>query len=176
MDMKKDKIQTLSGGMQQRLMFAQALLNDPEILILDEPTAGLDPQKRLELRNLIAEYSKDKIILLATHIVSDIELIASQILLLKKGKLIKADPPGALTGQLTSKVCEINFSRPLKELEPYGRISSIYRRKEDIFVRLILNDPAILPPQAFFVYPTLEDVYLYYFNDEEEVSHEHFSL
>ncbi|MBS1430366.1 MAG: ATP-binding cassette domain-containing protein, partial [Ruminococcus sp.] len=80
MDMKKDKIQTLSGGMQQRLMFAQALLNDPEILILDEPTAGLDPQKRLELRNLIAEYSKDKIILLATHIVSDIELIASQIL------------------------------------------------------------------------------------------------
>lgn len=87
--MKKDKIQTLSGGMQQRLMFAQALLNDPEILILDEPTAGLDPQKRLELRNLIAEYSKDKIILLATHIVSDIELIASQILLLKKGKLIK---------------------------------------------------------------------------------------
>lgn len=176
MDMKKDKIQTLSGGMQQRLMFAQALLNDPEILILDEPTAGLDPQKRLELRNLIAEYSKDKIILLATHIVSDIELIASQILLLKKGKLIKADPPGALTGQLTSKVCEINFSRPLKELEPYGRISSIYRRKEDIFVRLILNDPAILPPQASFVYPTLEDVYLYYFNDEEEVSHEHFSL
>lgn len=153
-----------------------ALLNDPEILILDEPTAGLDPQKRLELRNLIAEYSKDKIILLATHIVSDIELIASQILLLKKGKLIKADPPGALTGQLTSKVCEINFSRPLKELEPYGRISSIYRRKEDIFVRLILNDPAILPPQASFVYPTLEDVYLYYFNDEEEVSHEHFSL
>ena len=151
MDMKKDKIQTLSGGMQQRLMFAQALLNDPEILILDEPTAGLDPQKRLEL-------------------------IASQILLLKKGKLIKADPPGALTGQLTSKVCEINFSRPLKELEPYGRISSIYRRKEDIFVRLILNDPAILPPQASFVYPTLEDVYLYYFNDEEEVSHEHFSL
>ena len=125
---------------------------------------------------MIAEYSKDKIILLATHIVSDIELIASQILLLKKGKLIKADTPGALTGQLTSKVCEIKFPRPLNDLELYGRISSIYRYEENIFARLILNEPAILPPQASFVYPTLEDVYLYYFNDEEEVSHEHFSL
>ena len=85
-----------SGGMKQRVLLAQALLNDPEILILDEPTAGLDPKERIRIRNFIHELSRDRIVLLATHIVSDVESIADRILLMKKGQLLKADTPANL--------------------------------------------------------------------------------
>lgn len=99
-DVAKKKIKTYSGGMKQRLGIAQALLNDPEILILDEPTAGIDPKERVRFRNLIGELGKDSIVLLSTHIVSDIERVADEILMMKDGQLIFRGPWDEAKGDL----------------------------------------------------------------------------
>ncbi|MBP3579088.1 MAG: ATP-binding cassette domain-containing protein, partial [Lachnospiraceae bacterium] len=99
-DVAKKKIKTYSGGMKQRLGIAQALLNDPEILILDEPTAGIDPKERVRFRNLIGELGKDSIVLLSTHIVSDIERVADEILMMKDGQLIYQGPWDEAKGDL----------------------------------------------------------------------------
>ena len=88
----KHKIKTFSGGMKQRLGIAQAMLNDPRILILDEPTAGLDPKERVRLRELLADMAKDRIILVATHVVSDVETVATKVILLRAGKIVDAAP------------------------------------------------------------------------------------
>lgn len=137
LDVRTQKIRTLSGGMQQRLMFAQALLDNPKVLILDEPTAGLDPEKRIEMRNLIAEYAKDKIIIIATHVVSDVELIADKILLLKKGELLAKSSVLELTKSLYGKVCELEVEEELEILEKKYRISSVYRREGKIYAKII---------------------------------------
>lgn len=99
-DVAKKKIKTYSGGMKQRLGIAQALLNNPQILILDEPTAGLDPKERVRFRNLIAELGKDNIVILSTHIVSDIDRIADRILMMNNGKLIFDGTREAISGDL----------------------------------------------------------------------------
>lgn len=168
LDVRTQKIRTLSGGMQQRLMFAQALLDNPKVLILDEPTAGLDPEKRIEMRNLIAEYAKDKIIIIATHVVSDVELIADKILLLKKGELLAKSSVLELTKSLYGKVCELEVEEELEILEKQYRISSVYRREGKIYAKVLLKTGEKLPEKAAKVYPDLEDVYLYYFRGSEE--------
>lgn len=99
-DVKNKAVGQFSGGMKQRVLLAQALLGDPKVLILDEPTAGLDPKERVRIRGFIKELAKDRIVLLATHIVSDIESIADEVLLMKKGKLLKMDTPASLISSL----------------------------------------------------------------------------
>ena len=168
LDVRTQKIRTLSGGMQQRLMFAQALLDNPKVLILDEPTAGLDPEKRIEMRNLIAEYAKDKIIIIATHVVSDVELSADNILLLNKGELLAKSSVLELTKSLYGKVCELEVEEELEVLEKKYRISSVYRREGKIYAKVLLKTGEKLPEKAAKGYPDLEDVYLYYFRGSEE--------
>lgn len=106
-DEKEKKIGSYSGGMKQRILIAQALLNDPDILIMDEPTAGLDPSERIRIRNFLSEISENKIIIIATHIVSDIEFIAKEIILLKAGEIIDHGSPQQLLEELDGMVYEV---------------------------------------------------------------------
>ena len=105
-DVADKKIGGFSGGMKQRVLLAQALLGNPKILILDEPTAGLDPKERVNLRNYIHELSENKIILLATHVVSDVETIADKILIMKDGNLVADDSPEALVAKVNGNNLE----------------------------------------------------------------------
>ena len=157
------KIGQFSGGMKQRVLLAQALLGNPQILILDEPTAGLDPKERIGIRNYIAKLSKDKIILFATHVVSDIECIADRVLLLKKGEIIAEGTPIHLIESMTGKVGEITCTLDdISKLPKKYKIGNIRQRKEGLALRVVGDQ---LPDNAVKVSDNidLEDVYLYYF-------------
>ena len=150
--------------MLRRVGIAQALLNKPEILILDEPTAGLDPKERNQFSQLLSEMSKDKIILLSTHIVSDVEAIADQIMIMKKGCLIAHDTPQKLLSMLDGRVKERQVSQ--KELEQLrGHAVICYQRvsTQGTLVRYLDETGR----DACSVEPTLNDLYLYHFQEEE---------
>lgn len=155
------KLGTFSGGMRQRILLAAAMLDAPEILILDEPTAGLDPEERIRLRNHIAELAKDRIVLLATHVVSDIECIAEKVILMKKGKILRFASPTELMEEIADKVGEYHgtFEEVNKWKETYPK-GEVLRRSSGYVLRAAADEL----PECFVRVAdiSLEDVYLYY--------------
>lgn len=161
-DERYKKIKSYSGGMKQRLLIAQALLNDPQILIMDEPTAGLDPKERVRIRNFISSISKDRIVLLATHIVSDVENIAKEIILMQKGEIIKIATPRKLVMDMQDKVFEVLVTEAEQEqYESEGyKISNIMLGEEKNCLRIVSKHIPTLG-QVQKVQANLEDVYLF---------------
>lgn len=161
-DTGRKKLKTFSGGMRQRLGIAQAMLNDPQVLVLDEPTAGLDPKERVRLRNLLSDLARERIVLLSTHIVSDLESIADRVFLMKQGAVEQQGTVEELVGTITGKVWELRVGAEEAALwEKSGRVANLRHEGERLVLRVVADEPPA--PGAVPAPPTLEDLYLYYF-------------
>lgn len=159
-DVMKKKMRKLSGGMIQRVGIAQALLNDPKILILDEPTAGLDPKERVRFRNVLSELSKDKIIILSTHIVSDVESIANKIILLKEGGIFCNDTIAEIVKILNGKIYEAVVNESIYEkIKKSYQIITVRQTSEGTYTRFVCMDGRPFVGDASVA--NLEDVFLY---------------
>lgn len=162
------KLKGFSGGQRQRVGIAQALLGDPEILVLDEPTAGLDPEERIRFRGIISNLSQQKTILLSTHIVSDLEAIANEIILLKKGNILARKKPAELLEEINGKVWTITISTEEEAVLTAGyACSNIMHAEGKSIVRMLAEQKP--HTNAIPVLPNMEDVYLYYFGKNDEM-------
>lgn len=162
---KNKKMKKLSGGMKRRAGIAQAMLNDPCILILDEPTAGLDPNERIRFRNLISELSEDRIVLLSTHIVSDVEYIANEILLMRNGEFAHSGTVYELVSSIPEKVWNVRVGKAEADgyLKRY-QCTNVKTLSEGVELRILSEQ---MPnPDAVEEEVTLEDVFLYYFGEK----------
>ena len=158
-DAAKRPLGGYSGGMRQRAGIAQALLNDPQLLIVDEPTAGLDPEERVRFRNLLSELSGERIVILSTHIVSDVEAVATSIAILAHGQLLAHDSPEGLLASVAGKVWEVIVpSAELPALRQKHLVSSTAHRGDGVHVRVVAN--AAPAAGARPLEPSLEDAYL----------------
>jgi ABC-2 type transport system ATP-binding protein len=162
-DVRKRPLGGYSGGMKQRIGIAQALLNDPQLLIVDEPTVGLDPEERVRFRNLLSELSGERIVILSTHIVSDVEATATRIALINRGALVVDTTPEEMLQTIESNVWEwVIPSAELNAAKQRYLMSGTVRRGDGVHVRVLAEAP---PPGAQRVAPTLEDAYLYSLNN-----------
>lgn len=165
-DVPKRRIGALSGGMKQRLTLAQAVLGDPEILILDEPTAGLDPKQRIAIRNYISGIAFNKIVLIATHVVSDIEFIARNVIMLKKGVIVDIAPPHELTKKIDGKVWSVSCTESeVRQMQEKFRVTNIARAEDtgEILLRVLADEKPTDSSKT--AAPALEDYYLYVFGE-----------
>ncbi|MEX2842880.1 ABC transporter ATP-binding protein [Clostridioides difficile] len=167
-DVRNKSIGKFSGGMKRRVGIAQVLLNDPKIIVLDEPTAGLDPQERARFRNLIAKMSRDKIIILSTHIISDIESVAKETIMIKDGKLLMKGTHKDILSNMENKVYNVQVKNECEvdDIQSKYKVVSIQSDIDSVVLRIVSEDiPSednIQPVQAKF-----EDVYMFYFDLED---------
>jgi ABC-type multidrug transport system ATPase subunit len=153
------RLSGFSGGMRQRVGIAQALLGDPKLVIVDEPTVGLDPEERVRFRNFLSEIAQGRVVILSTHIVSDVEAVASSIAVIRGGRLVRHATPEELLGRASGKVFSaVVSSEGLAAAQKAVHVSNLVRRADGVHVRFVAGERSL--PGARVVEPTLEDAYL----------------
>ena len=160
-DVQMDKVGSFSGGMRRRLLLAQAMLGEPNLIILDEPTAGLDPRERIAMRNMIVELARDRVILLATHIAADIECVANSVIIIKEGRVLRNAPPAVLMKEVLPHVREIICTyEEMADYQKNYKVGNIMQRSDGILLHVIEQEEIGNDSPASIV--TMDDVYLYY--------------